>query len=103
MGPARRALGCLFGLACGDALGARTEFLSVEAIVSAFPPAGPLDLEGDPARVTDDTQMALAVGEALVAVDGPLSVKTLGRVISCGRTGGRTERERNDTTLWGAG
>ena len=60
-----RAAGCLFGLAFGDALGAPTEFLSVAEILSRWPPAGPAGLNGDPARVTDDTQMALAVGEAL--------------------------------------
>lgn len=60
-----RIEGCLFGLAFGDALGAPTEFLSVAEILSRWPPAGPVDLAGHPARVTDDTQMALAVGEAL--------------------------------------
>jgi ADP-ribosylglycohydrolase len=63
----RRASGCLFGLAFGDALGAKTEFLSVEEIIRRFPPQGPEELEGSPALVTDDTQMTLAVGEALVA------------------------------------
>ncbi|MGH9764803.1 MAG: ADP-ribosylglycohydrolase family protein, partial [Blastocatellia bacterium] len=58
--------GCLFGLAFGDAYGASTEFLSYQQILSKWPPLGPQDLEGDTIRVTDDTQMALAVGEALV-------------------------------------
>ncbi|HEX8283473.1 MAG TPA: ADP-ribosylglycohydrolase family protein [Pyrinomonadaceae bacterium] len=60
-----RVAGCLFGLAFGDALGAPTEFLTVAEILGRWPPDGPGELEGDPARVTDDTQMALAVGEAL--------------------------------------
>lgn len=60
-----RVAGCLFGLAFGDALGAPTEFLTVAEILSRWPPAGPARLAGHPARVTDDTQMALAVGEAL--------------------------------------
>lgn len=60
-----RVAGCLFGLAFGDALGAPTEFLPVTEILSRWPPSGPTDLTGLPARVTDDTQMALAVGEAL--------------------------------------
>lgn len=74
-----RVAGCLFGLAFGDALGAPTEFLSVNEILSRWPPAGPADLAGDPARVTDDTQMALAVGEALTeAIRGrDLSPRTL--------------------------
>lgn len=69
----RRASGCLFGLAFGDALGARTEFLSVAEIVRKFPPDGPQELEEDPALVTDDTQMALAVGEALREAERPLA------------------------------
>jgi ADP-ribosylglycohydrolase len=74
----RRASGCLFGLAFGDALGAVTEFLRVDEIRDRFPPNGPLEISGNPARVTDDTQMALAVGKALVAAGGSnLTAKTL--------------------------
>lgn len=65
-----RITGCLFGLAFGDALGAPTEFLSVAEILSRWPPAGPSELTGHPALVTDDTQMALAVGEALTEALG---------------------------------
>jgi ADP-ribosylglycohydrolase len=61
----KRATGCLFGLAYGDALGAPTEFLDVPAIVARYGAGGPRELEGAPARVTDDTQMALAVAWAL--------------------------------------
>ncbi|MEV1332061.1 ADP-ribosylglycohydrolase family protein [Micromonospora costi] len=60
-----RAAGSLFGLAYGDALGKETEFLPVAEIVRRYGPAGPRDLTGDPALVTDDTQMALAVAWAL--------------------------------------
>ncbi|MFI7607608.1 ADP-ribosylglycohydrolase family protein [Micromonospora sp. NPDC049366] len=60
-----RAAGSLFGLAYGDALGKETEFLPVAEIVRRHGPGGPRDLVGDPALVTDDTQMALAVGWAL--------------------------------------
>lgn len=56
----------LYGLAYGDAIGALTEFSTIEEIKHRFPPNGPMTLIGDPARVTDDTQMALAVGEALM-------------------------------------
>lgn len=73
----KRASGCLFGMACGDALGAATEFLSVENILESFPPHGPQELQGDPARVTDDTQMALAVGEALLAAKQPYTAAGL--------------------------
>ncbi|MFC3504927.1 ADP-ribosylglycohydrolase family protein [Micromonospora krabiensis] len=63
--PLRRAAGSLFGLAYGDALGKETEFLPVAEIVRRHGPGGPRDLVGHPALVTDDTQMALAVGWAL--------------------------------------
>lgn len=59
------ASGSLFGLAYGDALGKPTEFLTVAEITSRYGPAGPADLTGDPALVTDDTQMGLAVAWAL--------------------------------------
>ncbi|GLV53756.1 hypothetical protein KDH_06070 [Dictyobacter sp. S3.2.2.5] len=72
------ASGCLFGAAYGDALGADTEFLSVNAILRRYPPAGPRELTSDtPVRVTDDTQMTLAVGEALLAAARPYTAKTL--------------------------
>lgn len=74
----RRASGCLFGAAYGDALGADTEFLSVDEILRRYPPAGPRELaQGAPVRVTDDTQMMLAVGEALLAAEQPYSAGTL--------------------------
>lgn len=60
------ASGCLFGLAYGDALGKRTEFLDVAEIHRLYGPAGPRALTGNPALVTDDTQMTLAVGRALL-------------------------------------
>ncbi|HVK03556.1 MAG TPA: ADP-ribosylglycohydrolase family protein, partial [Armatimonadaceae bacterium] len=68
-----RVSGCLFGLALGDALAATVEFVrDVRAIEARLGPRGsraePL---GDPARVTDDTQMALALGDALVECSGP--------------------------------
>jgi ADP-ribosylglycohydrolase len=55
----------LFGLAYGDALGKPTEFLTVTEIEARYGPGGPRELTGNPALVTDDTQMALAVGWAL--------------------------------------
>ncbi|WP_326560561.1 ADP-ribosylglycohydrolase family protein [Micromonospora sp. NBC_01796] len=63
--PALGASGSLFGLAYGDALGKPTEFMTVAQIEARYGPGGPRDLTGDPALVTDDTQMALAVGWAL--------------------------------------
>ncbi|WCN82694.1 ADP-ribosylglycohydrolase family protein [Micromonospora sp. LH3U1] len=63
--PTLRASGSLFGLAYGDALGKPTEFLTVAEIEHRYGPTGPRELSGEPALVTDDTQMALAVGWAL--------------------------------------
>lgn len=65
------ATGSMFGLAYGDALGAPTEFLTLAAIEERYGLGGPRTLEGDPARVTDDTQMAIAVGWALWTVTQP--------------------------------
>lgn len=73
----KRASGCLFGLSFGDALGARTEFLSLPEIKRKFPPDGPQTLEGNPVLVTDDTQMALAVGEALLEGEHPYTSSTV--------------------------
>jgi ADP-ribosylglycohydrolase len=73
----QRASGCLFGLAFGDALGAKTEFLNVSEILRNFPPGGPLEPPGNPALVTDDTQMALAVGKALLQATRPYTVANL--------------------------
>ncbi|AJE86491.1 glycohydrolase [Streptomyces albus] len=58
------ATGSLLGLALGDALGAPTEFQDLPVILAAHGPWRELDLP-DPARVTDDTQMTLALGDAL--------------------------------------
>lgn len=71
------ASGCLFGLAYGDALGKPTEFLSVAEIRRRYGPGGPRELTGDPALVTDDTQMTIAVGRALLDVSGPPAPATL--------------------------
>lgn len=73
----QRASGSLFGLAFGDALGAATEFMNVDEIIRRFPPDGPHDLTGRPARVTDDTQMTLAVGEALLQAELPYTVTSV--------------------------
>jgi ADP-ribosylglycohydrolase len=59
--------GSLYGLAYGDALGKPTEFDDYATIVAHYGPGGPRELTGSPALVTDDTQMALAVGESLLA------------------------------------
>jgi ADP-ribosylglycohydrolase len=62
----RRASGALFGLAYGDALGKPTEFMRYAEIEARYGAAGPRELTGSPALVTDDTQMTLAVADALL-------------------------------------
>ncbi len=74
-----RKAGCLFGMALGDALGAETEFLDIFSILQRFPPHGIQSPQGNPARVTDDTQMALAVGDALIAAPRPYMPDSLSR------------------------
>ena len=65
MGGLERAKGILFGLAIGDALGYPTEFMTLGAIKARYGPQGIFDLP-EPALFSDDTQMTLAVTEALV-------------------------------------
>lgn len=75
----RKASGVMFGLAYGDALGKPTEFLTYEKALQRFGPKGPRALRGEPALVTDDTQMTLAVADALLDVlpVGPWSAASL--------------------------
>ncbi|MFH8410870.1 ADP-ribosylglycohydrolase family protein [Streptomyces sp. NPDC018019] len=61
---ASAATGSLIGLALGDALGFPTEFKNVAAIEAACGPWREMALP-DPAYVTDDTQMTLALGRGL--------------------------------------
>jgi ADP-ribosyl-[dinitrogen reductase] hydrolase len=69
-----RALGAFLGLAVGDALGATVEFMTAGEIARQYKihreiiGGGWLHLK--PGRVTDDTEMALALGSALIASDG---------------------------------
>lgn len=65
------AMGSVFGLAYGDSVGKDVEFMPYHKIVSLFGKSGP-DRLAYRGQVTDDTQMALAVGEALVAVRGAM-------------------------------
>lgn len=61
---ADRIRGAIYGTAYGDAFAAPTEFALHRQILERWPPAGPTDLSAHP-YVTDDTEMALAVGQAL--------------------------------------
>jgi len=67
-------LGSFLGLAIGDALGATVEFMTAHEITAQYKVhkdiigGGWLHLK--PGRVTDDTEMALALGSALTASGG---------------------------------
>ena len=63
-----RYQGCLLGGAVGDALGYPVEFYPVQKIVDQFGNRGISRLEeaGDPACISDDTQMSLAAANAIL-------------------------------------
>jgi ADP-ribosylglycohydrolase len=73
----RAATGTLLGLAIGDAMGSPTEFSDITRIAAEYGPwrTMPLPLSSGRARVTDDTQMTLALGEGLIEAlaAGPLT------------------------------
>jgi ADP-ribosyl-[dinitrogen reductase] hydrolase len=69
-----RALGAFLGLAVGDALGATVEFMTAQEIAAQHGVHNQIIGGGwlglTPGRVTDDTEMALALGSAVVASGG---------------------------------
>ncbi len=66
--PADRILGCLAGGAVGDALGYQVEFHTYDQILLDRGPEGVTGpKEGEPLLASDDTQMTLFTGEAIVA------------------------------------
>ena len=70
-----QAKGIIFGLAIGDALGCPTEFLSLSQIKDRYGDSGIKDLP-NPALFTDDTQMSIAIAEALIKA-GDQAVETI--------------------------
>lgn len=72
----RLAAGVLYGTAIGDAMGGPVEFMGYNAIVARYGRKGPA---APSPRVTDDTQMTLAVADALLAAPRPLSPASLER------------------------
>ena len=61
--------GCLLGGAVGDALGAPTEFMSLDHILSKFGAGGVteyIEFQDGIGRITDDTQMTLFTAEAML-------------------------------------
>ncbi|MCI0589027.1 MAG: ADP-ribosylglycohydrolase family protein [Planctomycetes bacterium] len=83
--------GCLLGLAVGDALGGPLEFLTRDQIgirhatVTEMIGGGWLDLR--PGETTDDTAMALALAESLVAKKGFDPADVMQRYLRWYRTG----------------
>jgi ADP-ribosylglycohydrolase len=77
--------GCILGLAIGDALGYPTEFMSLSQIHEQYGPNGVQDFEPSsdhpPGTFTDDTQMSIAVAEALIEA-GHSGIDNLMRVMS---------------------
>ncbi|MEV3857997.1 ADP-ribosylglycohydrolase family protein, partial [Streptomyces sp. NPDC050095] len=74
----RAARGALLGLAVGDAMGRPLSSLPMDRITAAYGSWEKMELplyEGELVRASDQTQLALAVGEALaeVAVKAPLT------------------------------
>lgn len=69
--------GCLYGMAIGDALAAPVEFIrdteSIESYYTRYEFGG----GSRTLSVTDDTQMALAVGEALMAAPRPYTAASI--------------------------
>ena len=61
----KQAKAIMYGLAIGDALGFPTEFMTLDRIKSKYGPSGIANLP-DPALFSDDTQMSVAIAEALV-------------------------------------
>ena len=68
--------GMIFGLAIGDALGYPTEFMTLSRIKSDFGLPGITDFSKSPAFFTDDTQMSIAVAEALIKA-GDLDLESI--------------------------
>jgi ADP-ribosylglycohydrolase len=83
-----RARGALYGLAIGDALGMPTQLMSHEEVIACFgvldgfraAPAGHPIASGLPAgSVTDDTEQALLLADALLAGGGHIESEDLAR------------------------
>ncbi len=82
-------LGCLLGLASGDAFGMPTEFLTRDAIKSHYgwvncfipPHAGHFHAGMPAGRITDDTGQSLAILKHVVKNNGELDVKVIARAL----------------------
>lgn len=82
-----RYLGCLVGLACGDALGGPVEFDSREQMDERYPDGlrefiGGGWLHLAPGEITDDTQMAMDVARSLCAFPDGDMLNLAGRFLA---------------------
>jgi ADP-ribosyl-[dinitrogen reductase] hydrolase len=82
-----RAVGCLLGLAIGDALGTTLEFSARDSAVEVkdFVGGGPFHLQ--PGEWTDDTSMALCLADSLIACGGFDAHDLLDRFLAWYRSG----------------
>lgn len=62
----KNVIATLLGVACGDALGAPTEFMHRKSIKQRYGPEGVTDLTKLTGRYTDDTQMTIALAKGLL-------------------------------------
>ena len=74
-----KAKGIIFGVAIGDAIGFPTEFISLPQIKAKYGKSGIEDIP-DPALFTDDTQMSIAIAEALIK-SGENDIETILKAI----------------------
>ncbi len=80
MTDSQRARAILYGLALGDAMGWPIEFLKMPKIKIAYGDEG-IQEPPNPALVTDDTQMTVAIAEALIEA-GDADIDTLMEVVT---------------------
>lgn len=89
--PRDRFIGCLVGLAVGDALGAPLEFMARDQIAAHYGEVRELLgggwLNVDPGEYTDDTQMALAIASSIVALGRVDPADIAGRFVAWLHTG----------------
>lgn len=85
-----RALGCLLGLAIGDALGTTFEFCPRDnyPALTDMVGGGPFQLQAG--QWTDDTSMALCLADSLLAVQGFDPVDQMQRYLNWYRLGERS-------------
>ena len=77
-----RFRGCLLGLACGDAVGTTVEFRSRGSFASVRDMVGGGPFELQPGQWTDDTSMALCLGQSLLDRNGFDAVDQMNRYVN---------------------